>query len=209
MRVKHVVQRVTSTDSRPALRAATCRRRQTSHSAIAPCQACQHTAALTSRLLRRLWRYPDPRAGQRSCLLSSFDHTKSSPGPLIPNSTNLTCSIPSSPKRGSFNVISEVKFSDGISWPVRIPCLPWNVERERTMQLDMAGLQYVMEHTSLPVPPIHAYECTTCHRHHFWRHPRRCRAQLAHRLYSVHSHLFPPADAGDSLASRDICLWHG
>ncbi|RDX51458.1 hypothetical protein OH76DRAFT_1470902 [Lentinus brumalis] len=81
--------------------------------------------------------------------------------PVVPNSPDFTCSIPSSPKRGSYNVVYEVEFSDGISWAVRTPCLPWNVKRERTMQHDMVGLQYVSDHTTLPVPRIHAYDCTT------------------------------------------------
>lgn len=80
-------------------------------------------------------------------------------GTLSTTPPDLTCTVSNCPKQGSYNVVYEVIFSDGVSWAVRVPCLPWDTERERMMQLDMVGLQYVVENTSLPIPHVHAYDC--------------------------------------------------
>ncbi len=80
-----------------------------------------------------------------SDLVYSLALTIRSRAPIVPNSQNLTCSVAGTPRQGGFNVVYEVEFSDGVSWAVHIPCRSWNVKRERTMQLDMVGLQYVSE----------------------------------------------------------------
>lgn len=80
--------------------------------------------------------------------------------PPLTTPDGLTCTISSPPKQGGFNVVYEAQFSDGVSWAVRIPSLPWNPGHERSMRLDMVGLEYVVTNTSLPIPRVHAYDCT-------------------------------------------------
>lgn len=63
--------------------------------------------------------------------------------------------------RGAYNVIYQVDFSDGLSWVVRVPLIAWNAFRARTMHHDMVALRYILDHTSLPIPKVHAYDCGT------------------------------------------------
>lgn len=74
---------------------------------------------------------------------------------------DVACTITDPPKRGSYNVVYKIDFSDNTSWAVRIPSTPWDTTRAHAMRLDMIGLQYLSENTSIPIPRIHAFSCTT------------------------------------------------
>ncbi|KAI0757640.1 hypothetical protein C8Q80DRAFT_1134694 [Daedaleopsis nitida] len=76
------------------------------------------------------------------------------------SSVALTCAINEPPKHGAFNVIYRADFSDGVSWIVRVPFTPWDATHAHDMRLDMVGLHYIVEHTSIPIPHIHAHDCT-------------------------------------------------
>ena len=82
---------------------------------------------------------------------------------LLSESTpsDLTCAVYDTPESGSYNVVYRAKFSDGLSWAVRVRYTPWGPSRARQMKLDMIGLQYIMDRTSLPIPRVHAYDCGT------------------------------------------------
>ncbi|TFK91552.1 kinase-like protein [Polyporus arcularius HHB13444] len=73
--------------------------------------------------------------------------------------TDLSCTIVSPPQHGSYNLLYEARFSDGVSWALRIARYPWNELHERTMRLDIVGYQYISSHTSIPMPRIYAYNC--------------------------------------------------
>lgn len=81
--------------------------------------------------------------------------------------SDLTCSV-INVQRGDFNVVYRVNFSDRVSWVVRIPFSPWSGFRTRAMHHDMVGLQFILKNTSLPVPRVHAYSCST---DNILRHP--------------------------------------
>ncbi|KAI0735916.1 kinase-like domain-containing protein [Earliella scabrosa] len=72
---------------------------------------------------------------------------------------DITCTVTDAPKRGSFNVVYQADFSDGVSWAVRIPLDRWDASHAHAMRLDMVGIQYIIENTSLPIPRVHAYDC--------------------------------------------------
>ncbi|KZT24278.1 hypothetical protein NEOLEDRAFT_1179522 [Neolentinus lepideus HHB14362 ss-1] len=75
--------------------------------------------------------------------------------------SNLSCTIHSPPEYGSYNVVYELTFSDGAHWALRIPYEEWNSIRATSMRLDILAQQYISSHTSVPIPHIHAYSCTT------------------------------------------------
>ncbi|KAI0757649.1 kinase-like domain-containing protein [Daedaleopsis nitida] len=72
----------------------------------------------------------------------------------------LVCTIADPPKQGAYNIVYKIDFSDKISWAVRIPITPWDTTRAHAMRLDMIGMQYLSENTSLPIPRIHAFTYT-------------------------------------------------
>ncbi|RDX51451.1 hypothetical protein OH76DRAFT_292129 [Lentinus brumalis] len=80
-------------------------------------------------------------------------------GPSLPS--DLSCSIIAPPKHGSYNLLYEACFSDGISWAIRVAHCPWNELQERSMRLDIIGQEYISAHTSIPIPLVHAYDCST------------------------------------------------
>lgn len=71
----------------------------------------------------------------------------------------VTCVVPDPPEKGSYNIVYRARFSDGLSWAVRVGYNPWSPSRARQMKLDMIALQYIMDHTSLPIPRVHAFDC--------------------------------------------------
>ncbi|RDX51448.1 hypothetical protein OH76DRAFT_1454764 [Lentinus brumalis] len=73
-------------------------------------------------------------------------------------SPDLSCNIIAPPVYGSFNLVYEARFSDGLSWALRIARTPWTELKARSMRLDIIGQQYITAYTSIPMPRIHAYD---------------------------------------------------
>ncbi|TFK88261.1 hypothetical protein K466DRAFT_662430 [Polyporus arcularius HHB13444] len=76
-------------------------------------------------------------------------------------SPDLSCSIIAPPIYGSFNLVYEARFSDGLSWALRIAHTHWTELKARTMRLDIIGQQYISAHTTIPIPRVHAYDCSS------------------------------------------------
>lgn len=68
-------------------------------------------------------------------------------------SSDVTCLVVEPPSEGSYNVVYELRFSDGTSWALRIP-FEYDAD---TLRRDLIGHQFIASHTSLPVPKIHAH----------------------------------------------------
>jgi hypothetical protein len=57
-----------------------------------------------------------------------------------------------------FNVVYELKFSDGIVWVARIP-LPYNCYQPDEMSVSYAAtLKYIKRNSTIPVPEVYAYD---------------------------------------------------
>lgn len=62
-----------------------------------------------------------------------------------------------SPRRGAFNLILKMRFEDGGSAVIRFPCLGASMFPEEKVQHEVAVMQYLSFHTSLPIPHVLHY----------------------------------------------------
>ena len=68
-----------------------------------------------------------------------------------------SCIVSTPPRMGSFNIVYELVFSDGIKWAIRLPATG-NVlspSRLRSFCLDIGTQRFISSKTSIPVPRIH------------------------------------------------------
>ncbi|KAI0645128.1 kinase-like protein [Trametes meyenii] len=70
---------------------------------------------------------------------------------------DISCSVCTTPKYGSYNVVYELSFSDGASWVIRIPFRKWSPLEMRCMELDLLAIEYIASRTSVPIPRVHAF----------------------------------------------------
>jgi Phosphotransferase enzyme family len=72
---------------------------------------------------------------------------------LLPETS---CVVSTSPRTGSFNIVYELSFSDGIKWAIRIPATGvFSPSRSRSFYLDIVTQQFISSKTSVPIPRIH------------------------------------------------------
>ena len=69
----------------------------------------------------------------------------------------VSCTASTPPHVGSYNIVYELSFSDGIKWAIRIPakgdvCKP---SRNRSLYLDIVTQRFISSRTSIPIPQIH------------------------------------------------------
>ncbi|KAI0629456.1 hypothetical protein C8Q77DRAFT_1075974 [Trametes polyzona] len=77
-----------------------------------------------------------------------------------PPSTELSCAVVTPPMTGTYNAVFELRFSDGVSWAIRMPTAEtWRAVDARNMELDVVAIEFIASHTSVPIPHIHAYCC--------------------------------------------------
>ncbi|KAI9067454.1 hypothetical protein FKP32DRAFT_261680 [Trametes sanguinea] len=74
-----------------------------------------------------------------------------------PLAGDISCSVFTPPKYGSYNVVYELQFSDGVAWAMRLPFSEWTPLAARNMELDMMALNYIVSQVPIPIPTIHAY----------------------------------------------------
>ncbi|KAI0369073.1 hypothetical protein BV20DRAFT_425635 [Pilatotrama ljubarskyi] len=67
----------------------------------------------------------------------------------------------SPPRHGGHNIAFDLEFSDGLSWLIRIPHEEWGPIDARSMHLDIVAMEYITSRTSVPIPRLQAYSCTT------------------------------------------------
>ncbi|KAI0369067.1 hypothetical protein BV20DRAFT_1021606 [Pilatotrama ljubarskyi] len=75
--------------------------------------------------------------------------------------SDVSCAVISPPRSGSSNVVYDLEFSDGLSWIFRVPFEEWGPVEARSMQLDIIAVEFIASRTSLPIPSLHAYSCTS------------------------------------------------
>jgi len=68
-----------------------------------------------------------------------------------------SCAVSTPPRMGSFNIVYEVTFSDGIKWAIRMPATGnvFSPSRLRSFCLDIVTQRFISSKTSMPVPRIH------------------------------------------------------
>lgn len=68
-----------------------------------------------------------------------------------------SCIVSTPPRMGSFNVVYELIFSDGIKWAIRLPAAGnvFSPSRLRSFSLDIVTQRFLSSKTSIPVPRIH------------------------------------------------------
>ncbi|KAI9059521.1 hypothetical protein FKP32DRAFT_1679786 [Trametes sanguinea] len=81
---------------------------------------------------------------------------RASPGVPEPPD-GLSCHVVTPAKSGSYNVVFELDFSDGVSWVIRIPIDEWDPIDARCMNFDIIAMEYIVGRTSVPIPRVHAY----------------------------------------------------
>ena len=69
----------------------------------------------------------------------------------------ISCTASTPPRAGSYNIVYELSFSDGIKWAIRIPaegdvCKP---SRIRSLYLDIVAQRFISSRTSIPIPQIY------------------------------------------------------
>lgn len=78
---------------------------------------------------------------------------------LIPE---ISCVVSTPPRTGSFNIVYELSFSDGIKWAIRVPATGvFNPSRSRSFYLDIVTQQFISSKTSMPIPRIHDWSLDT------------------------------------------------
>ncbi|KAI0359536.1 hypothetical protein OH77DRAFT_1517948 [Trametes cingulata] len=81
--------------------------------------------------------------------------------PERPTVSPVSCTVVTPPLHGGYNIAFDLEFSDGLSWIIRIPLDEWDDTDARSMQRDISTMEYITSHTSVPIPRLHAYCCTT------------------------------------------------
>lgn len=73
-----------------------------------------------------------------------------------------TCDESQIPKEGALNWAIFLEFDDGVEWVFRAPCPTYAVDQGvagRLVASEAATLEYIREHTSIPVPEVFHYRC--------------------------------------------------
>ncbi|KAI0359540.1 hypothetical protein OH77DRAFT_1035233 [Trametes cingulata] len=73
----------------------------------------------------------------------------------------VSCTVVTPPRQGGHNIAFDLEFSDGLSWLIRIPFEDWDAVDAGSMQRDIFAMEYITSRTSVPIPRLHAYCCTT------------------------------------------------
>ncbi|KAM6504013.1 Protein kinase-like domain containing protein [Amanita muscaria] len=73
---------------------------------------------------------------------------------LLPEAS---CVVSNPPRTGSFNIVYELPFSDGIKWAIRVPAEGdvFSPSRSRSFHLDIVTQRFILSKTSMPIPRIH------------------------------------------------------
>ncbi|CAL1696811.1 unnamed protein product [Somion occarium] len=71
--------------------------------------------------------------------------------------SDLSCTVVLSPRIGSYNIVYETLFSDGIRWAIRVPGEVLTSAAARSMQLDIITQEFMSLKTSLPIPKIYRW----------------------------------------------------
>ncbi|KAI0040620.1 hypothetical protein FA95DRAFT_1611653 [Auriscalpium vulgare] len=67
-------------------------------------------------------------------------------------SANMACTVLTPPEHGA---------PDDTRCVMRIPFGEWTATRARSMRLNVVAQQHIQSHASVPIPRIHAYDCST------------------------------------------------
>ncbi|KAI0359539.1 hypothetical protein OH77DRAFT_1034962 [Trametes cingulata] len=78
-----------------------------------------------------------------------------------PTASVVSCTVVTPPRQGGHNIAFDLEFSDGLAWLIRIPFEDWDAVDARSMQRDIFTMEYITSRTSVPIPRLHAYSCTT------------------------------------------------
>lgn len=76
------------------------------------------------------------------------------------DNTTITCSVNPTYIGGSFNIVFYATFADGLCWVLRLPILAWSALLERRLGADIAAMQLIQTHTTIPIPVIYGYDLT-------------------------------------------------
>jgi hypothetical protein len=73
---------------------------------------------------------------------------------LLPETS---CIASTPPRVGSFNIVYELSFSDGIKWAIRLTAEGdvFRPSRSRSFYLDIVTQRFISSNTSMPIPRIH------------------------------------------------------
>lgn len=72
---------------------------------------------------------------------------------LLPETS---CVVSTPPRTGSFNIVYDVSFPDGIKWAIRVPATGvFSASRSRSFYLDIVAQRFISSKTSMPIPRIH------------------------------------------------------
>jgi hypothetical protein len=70
----------------------------------------------------------------------------------------ISCVVSTPPRTGSFNIVYELSFSDGIKWAIRVSATG---VRSCSFYLDIVTQQFISSKTSMPIPRIHDWSLDT------------------------------------------------
>lgn len=77
--------------------------------------------------------------------------------------SKLTCTIDPAPLSGSYNLVYQLKFSDGVKWAARIPghgASMGDLEVEK-MNYEYQAMRYIRSNTSIPIPEVYLWDTNT------------------------------------------------
>ncbi|KAH0586969.1 hypothetical protein J132_04506 [Termitomyces sp. J132] len=74
---------------------------------------------------------------------------------------SVACTVNSTPKAGSYNVVWFIDFEDNVQWVIRIPKDEWSPMMEKGLRSDIITMKLIQSRTSIPIPPIHDFSVDT------------------------------------------------
>jgi aminoglycoside phosphotransferase (APT) family kinase protein len=75
-------------------------------------------------------------------------------------SSSVLCTVDPQPKSGSYNVVFTIRFEDGLKWIARLPKAECNPTLTRRLELDVIGMRFIQDRTTIPLPPIYDFNST-------------------------------------------------
>ena len=78
---------------------------------------------------------------------------------------NIACEVGVPPLNGAFDLVYRLDFVDGVSWTMRIPLCSKdgtdNQSQKRSLVSEAGVMQFLRQHTSIPIPQIFAFDEST------------------------------------------------
>ena len=101
---------------------------------------------LASQARMRSWTYRGPKMFRKVAYRAAYK----------------TCEITWPPHCGSFNILFQIQFEDGIRWMLKIPAKgsQWDNPSSRFLRAEALTMEFIRKNTSIPIPRVYCFNAT-------------------------------------------------